>query len=162
MGDLRAIGLGVHGQLNVVSGLFRVGTGVDHHGFAGGDEAVHTGGADADALLAAAHFEAMEFAAVEESAEDVLDLLADDAGAVVDDGNSVAGLFGCSRAIGLEVFDDDGDVWQNAGFFAGIEGIIDRFFDGGQEGFARIVEAEEMAIFGKELADGDVLLLGRH
>ncbi len=162
MSHLCAIGFGVHRQLDVVSGLFVVRAGVDHHGLAGGDEAVHSGGADADALLAAAHLEAVKFAAVEEPAEDVFDLLAYDAGAVVDHRYAVARLLGGGRAIRLEVFDDDGDIRQNAGFFAGIKGIIDGFLDRGQERFAGIIEAEQMAVLGEELADGDILLLRRH
>jgi hypothetical protein len=84
-GDLGAVGLGVHGQLDVVGHFLGAGQGVDDHGLAGGDQAVHPGGGDADALLAAGHFQAVEFGAEEEAAEDVFDLLADDARAVVDD-----------------------------------------------------------------------------
>jgi hypothetical protein len=56
-------------------------------GLAGGHQAVHPGGGDADALLAAAHLEAVELRAVQQLPEDVLDLLADDARAVVPDGD---------------------------------------------------------------------------
>ncbi len=52
----------------------------DAHRLAGGDQAVHAGSGDADALLASAHLEAVELRAVEQAPEDVLDLLADDAG----------------------------------------------------------------------------------
>jgi hypothetical protein len=38
----------------------RPGAGLDHHRLAGGDQAVHAGGGDADALLAAGHLEAVE------------------------------------------------------------------------------------------------------
>jgi hypothetical protein len=75
------------------AGLLASGLGLDHHRLAGGDQAVHAGGGDADALLAARHLEAVELAAVEQAAEDVLDLLADDARAVVDDGDAVARCF---------------------------------------------------------------------
>ena len=50
---------------------------------AGGQQAVHAGGADADALLPAAHPHAVELRAVEQLAEDQRDLLFEDAGAVV-------------------------------------------------------------------------------
>lgn len=133
---------------------------MDDHGSAGGDEAVHTGGGDTDALLTAGHFEAVELGAEEETTEDVFDLTSDDAGSVVDDGDAVAGLFSGGRAVGLEVFDEDGDVREDAGLFAGVEGVIDGFFDGGEEGFSGVVEAEEVAVFGKELGDGDVFLFG--
>jgi len=78
-------------------------------------------------LLAARHLEAMELAAEEEPAEDVFNLLADDAGAVIDDGHAVARLLGVGGTIGLKIFDDDGDIGKDAGLFAGIERVIDGF-----------------------------------
>ena len=86
-GDLGAVGLGVHRQFDVLGGLLRAGAGVNHHGLAGGDQAVHAGRGDANALLAAGHFQAVELGPEEEPAEDVLDLSAGDARAVVDDGD---------------------------------------------------------------------------
>ena len=161
-GDLGAVGLGVHGQLDVVSLGLGGGAGVDDHGLAGGQQAVHAGGGDADALLAAGHLQAVELGAVEEAAEDVLDLLADDAGAVVGDGDAVLGGLGGGGAVGLEVLDDDGDVGEDAGLLAGVEGVVHGFLDGGQEGLAGVVEAEQVAVLGEELGDGDLALLGRH
>ena len=55
----------------------------DLHRLAGREHAVHAGGADADALLAAAHPQAVELRAVEQLAEDQRNLLLDDARAVV-------------------------------------------------------------------------------
>ena len=127
--DFGAVGLGVHRQLDVVSRLLGAGAGVDHHRLAGGDQAVHAGGGDADALLAAGHLQAVELGAEEQPAEDVLDLLADDARAVVDDGDAIARLLGGGGAVGLQVLDDDRDVGQDAGLFAGIQRVVDRFLD---------------------------------
>jgi hypothetical protein len=59
-GDLGPVGLGVHGQLDVVGGLAGLGAGVDDHGLAGGQQAVHARGGDADALLAAGHLQTVE------------------------------------------------------------------------------------------------------
>ena len=77
--DLRAVALGVDLQLVVV----RVGAlgdlRHDLHRLAGREQAVHAGGADADALLAAAHPHAVELRAVQELAENQGNLLAEDA-----------------------------------------------------------------------------------
>jgi hypothetical protein len=43
----------------------------------------------------------------------------------------------------------------NPGFFAGIERVIDGFFDGGEQGFSWVIEAEQVLVLGEELADGD-------
>jgi hypothetical protein len=47
---------------------------------------------------------------------------------------------------------------SDSAFLAGIEGVIDGFFDGGEQGFAWIIEAEEVSVLGEELADGYFLL----
>ncbi len=62
----------------------------DFDRLAGGLHAVHAGGADADALLAATLAQAVELGAVEQLAEDQRDLLLEDAGAVVLDADLVA------------------------------------------------------------------------
>ena len=59
-------------------------------------------------------------------------------------------------------FDVDPDLGQDAGFFAGVERVVDRFLDGGQQRLARIVEAQQMAVLGEELADRNVALRGGH
>src|SRR5207237_4322192 len=63
------------------------------------------------------------------------------------------------RARGLDMHPD---FKNNAGFFAGIQGIVDGLFYGGQEGLARIVESEQMPVLGKELADRNIALFSRH
>ena len=155
--DVGAVLRGVHFEDHLVRDLARAGLGEDAHRLAGGDQAVHAGSGDADALLASAHLEAVELRAVEQAPEDVLDLLADDARAVVLHDDDVA-VFG---DLGL-VDDLDGDVGQDPGFLAGVEGVIDGFLDGRQQGLARVIEAEEVAVLGEELGDGDVTLLGGH
>ena len=59
-------------------------------------------------------------------------------------------------------FDVDPDLGQDAGLFAGVERVVDRFLDGGQQGLARIVEAQQVAVLGEELADRDIALAGGH
>ena len=121
---------------------------------AGRQHAVHAGRADADALLPAAHPQAVEFRAVEQLAEDLGDLVFDDARSVV--------LHADLVAVGAGRFDVDPDFGQDAGLFAGVERVVDRLFDGGQQGLARIVEAEQMPVLGEELADRNIALAGGH
>jgi hypothetical protein len=47
-------------------------------------------------------------------------------------------------------------------FFAGVEGVVDSFLDGGEEGLAGAVEPEEVAVLGEELRDGDFALFLGH
>ena len=126
----------------------------DFDRLAGGHQAVHAGRADADALLAAAHPHAMELRAVEQLAEDQRDLLLDDARPVV--------LHADFEAVGAGALDVDPDFGQDAGLFAGVQGVVDRLLDGGQEGLAGVVEPEQVPVFGEKLADGDVALAGGH
>ena len=56
----------------------------------------------------------------------------------------------------------DPDFGQDAGLFAGVERVVDRLLDGGQQGLARVVEAQQVAVLGEELADRDVALAGGH
>jgi hypothetical protein len=161
-GHLRPVGLGVHRQLDVVGIFLGAGTGVNHHRLAGGDQAIHPGGADADSLLSAAHLQAVKFAAEEQPPEDIFDLLADDARAVVDDGDAISRRFGCRRAIRLQILDDDCQIWQYTGVFAGVQRVVDGFLDAGEQRLARVVKAEQMAIFGEKLGYRDILLLPRH
>ena len=46
-------------------------------------------------------------------------------------------------------------------FLAGVQRVVDRFPDGGQESSGRAVKTQQVAILGEELTDGDVFLLGR-
>ena len=152
--NLRAVALGVDLQLVVV----RVGAlgdlRHDLHRLAGRQQAVHAGGADPDALLAAAHPHAVELRAVEELAENQGNLLPEDARAVV--------LHADLEAVLADAFDMHPDLRENAGLFAGVQGVVDGLLDGRQEGLARIVEPQQMAILGKKLAYRDFFLTGGH
>ena len=115
---------------------------------------MHARGADADALLAATHAHAVELRAVEQLAEDQRDLFLDDARAVV--------LHADFETVLAGALDVDPDFGQDAGFFAGVQGVVDRLLDGGQQGLPRVVEAQQVAVLGKELADGNIALAGGH
>ena len=126
----------------------------DLHRLAGRLHAVHAGRADADALLPAALPQAVKLRAVQQLAEDERDLLLDDAGAVV--------LHADLEAVVAGRFDVDPDLGQDAGLLAGVERIVDGFLDRGEQRLPRIVEAQQVAVLGEELADRDVALLGGH
>ena len=130
-GRLVVAGVDLHGD--AVGGFPGFCAGEDLGGCAGGELAIHASGADADTLLAPGHAEAVKFGAVEEFGEDFRDLVADDAGAVVLDGDP-------EPVLG-ELFKIDGDFGEDACLFAGVERVVDRFLDGGKEGAAGAVEA---------------------
>ncbi len=159
--DLGLVFGGVHRQFDMVGGLLFVGLGVDDHGLAGGHESVHAGRGDPDALLTPGHLEPVELGAVEQLAEDVFYLAPDDAWAIVRDRDLVAAGLG-GRGRGLEFLDFDLDIRQDARFFAGVQGVVDRFLDRRQEGLAGVVEPEKVPVLGKELGDRDLALLGCH
>ena len=152
--DLGLVLLGVDLDFVVMGRLALRDLRDDLHRLAGGQHAVHAGGADADALLAAAHPQAMELRAVEQLAEDQRDLFFEDARAVV--------LHADLEAVGAGLLDVDPDFGQDAGLFAGVERVVDGLLDGGQQGLARVVEAQQVAVLGKELADRDIALAGGH
>ena len=124
------------------------------HRPSGREHPVHAGGADADALLATALTQSMELAPVEELAEDQRNLFFDDSRAIVLDRDA--------KSTGLRLVDPHPNLWQNARLLASIKRVVDGFFDGREQGFARVVETEQMPVLGKKLADGHVALLGGH
>ncbi len=128
--------------------------GNDLHWLAGREHAVHAGRADADPLLAAAHPQAMELRAVQQLAEDQWDLLFQNARAVV--------LHADFETVRTGRLDMDPYLGQDAGFFAGVQRVVDRLFDRREQRLAGIVEAQQMAVLGKELADRDIALTGGH
>ncbi len=159
--DLRSIRLRVHRQFDVVGVLRRLGAGLDEHGLAGRDQAVHARGRDADALLPAAHLEAVELGAVKQPPEDVFHLRADDARPVVHDGDAVAAALGRRGPPGLEVLDHDRDVGQNPRFLARVQRVVHGLLHRREQGLTRIVEAQQVAVLGEELGDRNVPLLAR-
>ena len=162
--DPRLVLLGVDLHFEIVRRRARAGARDDLHRLAGGQLRVHAGGRDADALLAAAHAQPVKLRAVEQLREDPRDLLAHDAGAVVDHGDAEAVRLARRRrvaAVGCD-FDLDDDLGQNARLLAGVERIVDGFLDAGEERLARIVEAQQMAVLGEELRDRDLALARAH
>ena len=152
--DLGLIGLGVDPQFVVVGGMLGVDLGDDLHRLAGGEHAIHARRRDADALLAAAHPEAMKLGTVEELAEDQRNLLADDARTVVLDAHPEP------RPALPDLLDPHPDLREDARLLAGVERVVDRLLDAREQRLARGVEAEQVAVLGEELADGDVPLAG--
>ncbi len=116
--------------------------------------AVHTCGADADSLLAAAHPQSMEFRSVEQLSENQRDLLLHDSRTVI--------LNAHLEAVWASGFDMYPDFRNDVRLFARIQRIIDRLFYCREQGLARVVESQQMAILGEKLADGDIALLCGH
>jgi len=152
--DLRLVLLGIDLELEVVDWRAFGGLREDLHRPTGREHAVHPRGADADPLLASALSQTVEFAPVEKLTEDQGDLLFDDSRPVVLDRDA--------KTPGLRLVDPHPNLGQNARLLASIERVVDGFFDGRQQGFARVVETEQVAVLGKKLADRHVALLGGH
>jgi hypothetical protein len=129
-----------------VGGVLGIDLGDDLHRLAGGEHAVHAGGRDADALLAAAHPQPVKLRPIEQLAEDQRDLLADDAGAVVLHAHPVAG------AALAHLLDVHPDLGKDARLLAGVEGVVHRFFHAREQRLAGRVEPEQVAVLGEELA----------
>ncbi len=163
--DPRLVLLGVDLHLEVVGRGAGAGARGDLDRLPGRELSVHAGRGDADPLLAPAHAQPVELRAVEELGEDRRDLVADDAGAVVDDGDAeprrLAGG-GRRRPVARHDLDLDRDVGEDAGLLGRVEGVVHRLLDAGEEGLARAVEAEEVPVLGEELGDGDLALAGAH
>jgi hypothetical protein len=114
---------------------------------------VHAGGTDSDPLLAAAHPQPVELRAVQQLAEDQRDLLLHDSRSVVLDTDL--------EAVVARLLHVDPDFRQDPRLFAGVQRVVDGFFDRGQQRLARVVEPQQMPILGEKLADRDVPLLRR-
>ena len=56
----------------------------------------------------------------------------------------------------------DTDLRQDAGFFAGIQRVIDGFLHRRQQCLSRIIKAQQVAVLCEELADGNVALACGH
>ena len=153
--DARLVFLGVYLQLVVMGGTVPGGLGRDVHRLAGGELTVHARRRDANPLLAPRHLQAVKFGTVEQLGKDLGDLLLENAGAVVFDGDAKASLL---------IGGDNGhlDVRQDAGFFTGVQGIVYALFDGGQERLTRIIEAQQMAVLDEELGHRDIPLTQGH
>jgi hypothetical protein len=152
--DFRVVFLGVDLDFVVVGRLAERDFRDDFHRLAGRQHPVHARRADADPLLAATHPQAVELGSVQQLAEDQRDLLLDDPGAVVLDTEL--------KAVFPRLFDVDPDLGKNPALFASVQRIIHGFFDGGQQGFARVVETQQVPVLGEKLADRDIALFRRH
>ena len=147
-----------------MSGRPRAGARDNLHRFAGCQLRIHAGGRYADSLLPAAHAQPMEFGAVEKLGEYRRNLLADDAGAVIDHRYPEAvRLAGRRRSVAVcSDFQFDNDLRQNPRFLARVKRVIDGLLDAGEQCFSRIVEAQQMTVLGKEFRNRDLALTSPH
>ena len=121
---------------------------------AGRELAVHAGRADADALLAARHAQAVELRAVEQLGEDLRNLRPHDAGAVVRHADA--------EAVVGDLLDVHADLRQDARLLARVERVVHRLLHAGQQRLARAVEAQQVPVLQEEFGDGDFALFLRH
>src|SRR5262249_22709952 len=108
--------------------------GDNHDRLAGGEHRVEACGADTDPLLPSGLLQSVELRPVEELGENLGNLLFDDARSVVFDQDAVP--------VFADLVDLDQDGGQDASLLTSIEGVVDGFFDGGEEGLGRVVEPE--------------------
>ena len=125
-------------------------------GFAGGQLAVHHDTRDADALLAAGLTDGVEARSEEKLTEYFRDAVARYARSVV------LNFQFNDVPPGVRLADLDADVGEDACFFTGVQGVVHRFFDGGDERAMKAVKAEKVLVFLKELRDGGLLLIAGH
>src|ERR1043166_3780388 len=102
----------------------------------------------------------MKFRSVQKLGKNSRNLLPDNAWAVVDYRYPKAGCLAWRRGISAvcRYLQFNNDFRQNAGFFTGIQRVIDGFFDTGEQRFSRIVETQKVTVLGKEFRDGDLAL----
>jgi len=147
--DFGLVRVRVDDELVVVRDVAVLRAALDADGFPGGELRVEHGSGDADTLLSAALLAGVEPRAVQQLPEDLRDLFFRDAGAVVLDDE---------RVVVPGVLDLYQEVWQDAGFLGGVEGVVDGLLDGRDEPPGSAVEAEHVLVLLEELGDGDLPL----
>ncbi len=167
--DVGLVALGVDAKLDLERGAALARLARDEHRLARRELAVEARRADADPLLAARLLEPVELRPVEELGEDLRDLRLDDPRPVVLDDDAEARRRGgrhggdvVLRAGRRRLADLDQQIGQDAGLLAGVEGVVDGFLHRREQGLGRVVEAEQVAVLGEELADRDLPLARRH
>ena len=126
----------------------------DDDRLAGGHQSIHASRGNADSLLPSTHLQSMELGAVQQLAEDVLNLLSNNPGSVVSDRDPEAGLG--------ELKNFDIDVREDASLLTGIESIVNGFLDSGQHRLSGIVESQQVTILREEFTDGYLTLTRCH
>ena len=130
---LRGVLARVDLDLVIVSRLSWSGPRSHHDRFAGREQSVHARRRDSDSLLAPSLLQDVKLGTVQELPEDLWDLCLHDSGAVVLDCDA--------KPILGELLDVDFQHGKDSGLFAGVERIINRFLDRGQERLLRIVKS---------------------
>src|SRR2546426_1096801 len=125
--NLRLVLLGIDLDFEVVGGRPRTRAGDDLHGLAGRELSIHAGRRDTHALLASAHAQPMELGPIQELREYRWNLLADDSGAIVRDGDpEAARLARTARWLpGRDRPHLDHHVSEGPGFLASVDGGVD-------------------------------------
>src|SRR5688572_28682689 len=162
--NARLVLLGIDLNFEIVGRRPRAGAGDNLYRFARCQLRIHARSRYADALLPAAHAQPMKVGSVEKLREYSRNLLANNAGAIIDYGDSEPvrlawRLRGAAVRSDLEL---DHDFRQNPRFLTRVERIVDRFLYASEQCFSWIVEAEQMTVLGKELGNGNLPLPSSH
>src|SRR4029078_10247652 len=133
--DFRLVALGVDLDFEVARWVFERRDRNDLYRLSRGEHSIHSSGADSNSLLAAAHAQTVKLGTVKQLAKDQRDLLPDDARTVVL--NSDFESFGARR---LHVNPEFGN---DAGFFTGVQRVVDCFLHCREQSLARIIKSQQ-------------------
>ncbi len=149
--DLRLVGLGLDHQLEPVSLLPRPRPGDDQSRGAGGELGVQHRRRYPDTLLPPALPDLVEPGAVEEFPEDEGDVLRHNPRAVILDRYPVD--------LGIDLSHADKDIGEHLRLLAGVERVVHRFLDGGDDTARRRVKTKKVLVLLEELCNADTPLL---
>ena len=151
--DVRLVLGGVDRHIDFRRKLIALDAADDVQRLADGELPVHSRSRDPHPLLAARLAELVEFRAVEELAENACDLALYNPRAVV---------FHDDARLSVAIAHLHTDLGKYPRFLAGIERIVHRLFDGGDQCLGGRIEAEQMTVLEKELRNGNFPLPARH
>ena len=140
--DVRLVPGGIDRDIHFRGKLLALDAADDVQRLADGELSVHARGRDPHTLLSARLAELVEFRTVKQLAENAGDLAFDDSRAVI--------LHDHPR-FAVAVAHLYADVGEYSRFLTGIESVVDRLFDGGDQCLGGGIEAEQMTILEKEL-----------
>ena len=96
----------------------------------------------------------VEFRSIEKFSENFGNLRFDDPGTVVLDRNA--------ETVFRQLPDLNLESGQNSRFFAGVQRIVDCFFDGGQKRLLRIIKSQQVAVLAEKFGNRDFALAVCH
>ena len=105
----------------------------------------------------------MKLRPIKQLGKDSGNLLSDDAWPIVHNRDAeLRGLAGRDRLAVRDDFELDGHIGQDAGLFACVERVVDRFLHAGQERLARVIETQQVPVLGKKFCNRNFPLTRAH